>query len=60
MDPKRNDPNQKPPGQNPGGDKPKTNGFFALLVELLIALAVSGIFIIPDIDATIPRTSTRT
>ena len=44
MDPKRNDPNQKPPGQNPGGDKPKTNGFFALLVGLLIALAVSGIF----------------
>ena len=44
MDPKRNDPNQKPPGQNPGGDKPKTNGFLAILIGLLIALAVSGIF----------------
>ena len=44
MDPKRNNPNQKPPGQNSGGDQPKTNGFLALLVGLLIALAVSGIF----------------
>ena len=44
MDPKRNDPNQKPPGQGPGGDKPRTNGFVALVVALLIVLAVSSIF----------------
>jgi len=44
MDPKRNDPNQKPPGQNPDGDKPKLNGLLTVLIGLLIALAVSGIF----------------
>ena len=44
MDPKRNDPNQKPPGQNPDGDKPKISGLLTVLIGLLIALAVSGIF----------------
>ena len=44
MDPKRNNPNQKPPGQGPGDDKPKTSGIAALLIGLVIALAVSGVF----------------
>ena len=43
MDPNRNDPNQKPTDPRPEGEKPRTNGFFALTIGLLIALAVSGI-----------------
>ena len=42
MDPKRNDPNQNvQPGE---GNKPKTSGWVALTVAILLALAVSGIF----------------
>ena len=44
MDPERNDPNQKKPNQNPDGDKPKTNGWVALTIAILIVLAVSSLF----------------
>ena len=42
MDSERNNPNNNP--KNPGGDKPKTNGWFALTIAILIVLAVSTIF----------------
>ena len=42
MDPNRNDPNQN--GQSPEGGKPKTSGWVALTIALLIALAFGGIF----------------
>ena len=44
MDPKRNDPNQKPPGQGPEGEKPRTNGWVALTIAILVVLAFSTIF----------------
>ena len=44
MDPERNDPNQKKPNQNHDGDKPKTNGWVALTIAILIVLAVSSLF----------------
>ena len=44
MDPKRNDPNQKPPGQGPQGEKPRTNGWVALTIAILVVLAFSTIF----------------
>ena len=44
MDPERNDPNQKKPNQNPDGDKPKTNGWVALTIAILVVLAVSSLF----------------
>ena len=45
MEPERNNPNQKPPS-NPNGDnnKPKTNGWVALTIAILIVLAFSTIF----------------
>ena len=42
MDPNRNDPNQN--GQSPEGGKPKTSGWAALTIALLIALVFGGIF----------------
>ena len=42
MDPNRNDPSQN--GQSPEGGKPKTSGWAALTIALLIALAFGGIF----------------
>ena len=44
MDPERNDPNQKKPNQNHDGDKPKTNGWVALTIAILVVLAVSSLF----------------
>ena len=44
MDPKPNDPNQNPTDQNPEGGKPRTSGWVALTIALLLALAVGGIF----------------
>ena len=43
MDPNRNDPNRKPP-QGPGGEKPKTNGWVALTIAILVVLAFSTLF----------------
>ena len=45
MEPERNNPNQKPP-RDPGGDeqKPKTNGWLALTIAILVVLAFSSIF----------------
>ena len=45
MEPERNNPNQKPPS-NPNGDnnKPKTNGWVALTIAILVVLAFSTIF----------------
>ena len=42
MDPNRNDPNQN--GQSPEGGKPKTSGWAALTIALLVALVFGGIF----------------
>ena len=44
MDPKPNNPNQNPTDQNPEGGKPRTSGWVALTIALLLALAVGGIF----------------
>lgn len=38
MDPNRNDPNRKPP-QGPEGEKPRTNGWVALTIAILVVLA---------------------
>ena len=43
MDPNRNDPNRKPP-QGPEGEKPKTNGWVALTIAILVVLAFSTLF----------------
>ena len=46
MEPDRNNPNKKPPN-NPGGEdnnKPKTNGWVALTIAILVVLAFSTIF----------------
>ena len=43
MDPKRNDPNRKPP-QGPDAEKPKTNGWVALTIAILVVLAFSTLF----------------
>ena len=42
MDPKRD--KQNPQNPNPDGDKPKTNGWAALTIAILVVLAVSTIF----------------
>ena len=43
MDPNRNDPNRKSP-QGPEGEKPKTNGWVALTIAILVVLAFSTLF----------------
>ena len=43
MDPNRNDPNRKPP-QGPEGEKPRTNGWVALTIAILVVLAFSTLF----------------
>ena len=45
MEPERNNPNRKPP-ENPNGEdnKPKTNGWVALTIAILVVLAFSTIF----------------
>ena len=40
MDPERSNPNQNNPNRGHDGDKPKTNGWAALPVALLVVLAV--------------------
>ena len=45
MEPERNNPNQKPPNKPDGeNNKPKTNGWVALTIAILIVLAFSSIF----------------
>ena len=43
MDPNRNDSNRKPT-QGPEGEKPKTNGWVALTIAILVVLAFSTLF----------------
>ena len=45
MEPERNNPNRKPP-ENPNGEdnKPRTNGWVALTIAILVVLAFSTIF----------------
>ena len=44
MDPERSNPNQNNPNRGHDGDKPKTNGWAALTIAILVVLAFSTIF----------------
>ena len=44
MDPERSNPNQNNPNRGNDGDKPKTNGWAALTIAILVVLAFSTIF----------------
>ena len=44
MDSERNKPNQNPKDSGDRGDKPRTNGWVALTIAILIVLAVSTIY----------------
>ena len=44
MDPKHNDPNPTGPDREGDGNKPKTNGWVALTIAILVVLAFSTIF----------------
>ena len=44
MDPERSNPNQNNPNRGHDGDKPKTNGWVALTIAILVVLAFSTIF----------------
>ena len=44
MDPKHNNPNPSGPDREGDGNKPKTNGWLALTIAILIVLALSTIF----------------
>ena len=44
MDPERSNPNQNNPNRGHDGDKPKTSGWAALTIAILVVLAFSTIF----------------
>ena len=44
MDPERNKPNPNSPNREGDGDKPKSNGWVALTIAILVVLAFSTIF----------------